>query len=80
MLTARDGLPQSAAELMGLSANSAETPVEEQTQRTDRINKFAASVFGKHGSLAIVLGVIAIAATVAITVIIRKKKGAKKKK
>jgi hypothetical protein len=77
MLTPRDGLPESAAQIMGLRDNSVEAPVVEHTERSDRNNKFGASVFGKDGWLIIVLGVAVIAAAVISALIIRKKKSGK---
>ena len=74
MLTPRDGLPESAAEIMGLSDSHLETPVVERTERSDRTNKLGASVFGKHGGAALVLGCVAVVGAGVATVIIRKKK------
>lgn len=74
MLTARDGLPEGAIQITGLRGNLVEVPVTERNERSDRTNKFMASVFGQRGWAAIVLGSIAIAATGIATVIIRKKK------
>ena len=74
MLTPRDGLPESVYEITGLRANAAEQPVEEQTQRTARTNKFQASVFGKGAALPIALGCAVIVAAGVSIVVIRKKK------
>ena len=79
MLTPRDGLPESAAALMGLRNNLEEAPVIERDERSDRINKFAASVFGKRGWVAVLLGSIAIVAAGVATIIIRKKKKEKER-
>ena len=77
MLTPRDGLPESVYEITGLRANAAEQPVEEQTQRTARTNKFQASVFGKGAALPIALGCAVIVAAGVSIVVIRKKKSDK---
>ena len=74
MLTPRDGLPESVYEITRLRANVAEQPVEEQTQRTARTNKFQASVFGKGAALPIALGCAVIVAAGVSIVVIRKKK------
>ena len=79
MLTPRDGLPESAAELMGLRNNLEEAPVIERNERSERTNKFSASVFGKHGWVALLLGSVVIVAAATATVIIRKKKQEKER-
>ena len=79
MLTPRDGLPESAAELMGLRNNLEEAPVIERNERSERTNKFSASVFGKHGWVALLLGSVVIVAATTATVIIRKKKQEKER-
>ncbi len=79
MLTPRDGLPESAAELMGLRNNLEEAPVIERNERSERTNKFSASVFGKHGWVALLLGGVVIVAAATATVIIRKKKQEKER-
>ena len=73
MLTPRDGLPQSVAQITGLRDNLSETPVTESDARSERKNKLPASVFGKGGP-ALVLGSIVIAAGVVSAIVIRKKK------
>ena len=73
MLTPRDGLPQSVAQITGLRDNLSETPVTESDARSERKNKLPASVFGKGGP-ALVIGSIVIAAGVVSAIVIRKKK------
>ena len=73
MLTPRDGLPQSVAQITGLRDNLSETPIMESDARSDRKNKLPASVFGKGGP-ALVIGSIVIAASVVSAIVIRKKK------
>ena len=73
MLTPRDGLPQSVAQITGLRDNLSETPVTESDARSERKNKLPASVFGKGGT-ALVIGSIVIAAGVVSAIVIRKKK------
>ena len=73
MLTPRDGLPQSVAQITGLRDNLSETPITESDARSERKNKLPASVFGKGGP-ALVIGGIVIAAGVVSAIVIRKKK------
>jgi hypothetical protein len=73
MLTPRDGLPQSVAQITSLRDNLSETPVTESDVRSERKNKLPASVFGKGGP-ALVIGSIVIAAGVVSAIVIRKKK------
>ena len=73
MLTPRDGLPQSVAQITGLRDNLSETPITESDARSERKNKLPASVFGKGGP-ALVIGSIVIAAGVVSAIVIRKKK------
>ena len=73
MLTPRDGLPQSVAQITGLRDNLSETPITESDARSERINKLPASVFGT-GASALVIGGIVIAAGVVSAIVIRKKK------
>lgn len=79
VLTPRDGLPATAASLTGMRGNPENVYVE-RTERTDRVNKYQASVFSNGGVVALVTigAVIAIAAVTII--IIRKKRPDKPKK
>ena len=73
MLTPRDGLPQSVAQITGLRDHLSETPITESDARSERNNELYASVFGKGGP-ALVIGTIVIAAGVVSAIVIRKKK------
>ena len=73
MLTPRDGLPQSVAQITGLRDHLSETPITESDARSERNNELYASVFGKGGP-ALVIGGIVIAAGVVSAIVIRKKK------
>ena len=73
MLTPRDGLPHSVAQITGLRDNLNETPITESDARSERNNKLPASVFG-IGVTALVIGSIVIAAGVVSAIVIRKKK------
>ena len=75
MLTPRDGLPESAGRITGMSDRMNFNYVE-RTGRTDRVNKYQASVFGTGGVLALVFGVVAIACAAAF--VIFKKYGKKR--
>lgn len=80
MLTARDGLPEEAFRLTGMRNESSDSPYVERTQRSERSNKFQASVFGKQGGVALVAGIAVIAAAFALVIykkIIVKKKSVK---
>ncbi|MBQ7504784.1 MAG: hypothetical protein IJT79_05640 [Ruminococcus sp.] len=61
MLTPRDGLPDTAANLTGMSGDP-DAPYVERTERSERVNKYQASVFGNGGIIALVIGVIVIIA------------------
>lgn len=75
MLTPRDGLPTSAGRITGMGDPNNITFIE-RTQRSDRVNKFQASVFsGKTGIALIVGGVVILAA--AAFVIFKKRSGKK---
>lgn len=75
MLTPRDGLPTSAGRITGMGDPNNITFIE-RTQRSDRVNKFQASVFsGKTGIALIVGGAVIIAA--AAFVIYKKRSGKK---
>lgn len=76
MLTPRDGLPAAAANLVGMRGDP-QTPYIERTERSERVNKYQASVFGKGGGIALILGGVVIIA-VAVYLIIRKKRSAEK--
>ena len=81
MLTPRDGLPASAGRITGMRSDPA-APYIERTERSDRSNKYQASVFGKGGSIALIIGgAMIFAAAAAITVKTRssKKKSANPK-
>ena len=69
MLTPRDGLPESAGRITGMRDPSA--PFIERTERSDRSNKYQASVFGKGGAYVLIIGGVLILAAAAI-IIIRK--------
>ena len=75
MLTPRDGLPTSAGRITGMGDPNNITYIE-RTQRSDRVNKFQASVFsGKTGIALIAGGAVIIAA--AAFVIFKKRSGKK---
>ncbi len=76
MLTPRDGLPDTTASLMGMRGDP-QTPYVERTERSERVNKYQASVFGEGGTIALILGCVAIIAA-AVYVMIRKKRSAVK--
>ena len=61
MLTAKEGLPESMTSLSGLRTPTYVTPQLDRENRSDRKNKFPASVFGENGALALVLGGVAVA-------------------
>ena len=67
MLTPRDGLPASAGRITGMRDPSA--PYIERTERSDRNNKYQASVFGKGGVYALIIGGAAILAATAAVII-----------
>ena len=75
MLTPRDGLPESVGRITGMR-DPWNFSFVERTQRSDRVNKFQASVFsGKTGIALIAGGVVLVAA--AVFVIIKKRSGKK---
>jgi hypothetical protein len=75
MLTPRDGLPSTALSVTGLNGDP-NAPYIERTQRSDRVNKYQASVFGNGGVIAIIIcGAVIVVA--AVIVIIKKKSGKK---
>ena len=77
MLTPRDGLPASAGRITGMRDPSA--PYFERTERSDRNNKYQASVFGKGGTYALIIGGVLILAAAA-AIIIRKSSAKNKSK
>ena len=79
MLTAKEGLPESVLKILGLSEADVNRAAEENDQRSERINKFGASAFIKHGGLAITIGGAVIIAVGVVTFVYykKKKKGAK---
>lgn len=80
MLTARDGLPESAVRIGGIREETVQTPIVERTERSSRTNKFPASVFGERGVLALVMGCIAVVGAGIAAAVIRKKHPADKQK
>ena len=75
MLTPRDGLPESVGRITGMR-DPWNFSFVERTQRSDRVNKFQASVFsGKTGIALIAGGVVILGA--AVFVIIKKRSGKK---
>ena len=75
MLTPRDGLPESVGRITGMR-DPWNFSFVERTQRSDRVNKFQASVFsGKTGIALIAGGVVLVAA--AAFVIFKKRSGKK---
>ena len=77
MLTPRDGLPASAGRITGMRDPSA--PYIERTERSDRNNKYQASVFGKGGTYALIIGGVLILAAAA-AIVIRKSSAKNKSK
>lgn len=77
MLTPRDGLPESAGRITGMRDPS--VPYIERTARGDRNNKYQASVFGKGGTYALIIGGVLILAAAA-AIIIRKSSAKNKSK
>ena len=76
MLTPRDGLPETAARLTGLNNDPFMFDYTERTQRSDRVNKYQASVFGSKAGIALVAGGIVIVGAAAF--VFFKKRSAKK--
>ncbi len=63
MLTPRDGLPDTAPSITGMRSDPS-LPFVERTQRSERTNKFQASVFGSSGLWVLIpVGVLVIAGT-----------------
>lgn len=80
MLTARDGLPEGAISLSGIREDSVQLPILERTERSDRKNKFPASIFTDHGIAALVAGAIALLVATVTAIVICKKTAKKEQK
>ena len=78
MLTPRDGLPDSKARLKGL-LDDPKAPYVERTQRSDRVNKYQASIFGNSGLIVLIPLAVIIVVGAAVYIIKRKKKNASDK-
>ena len=78
MLTPRDGLPASAGRITGMRSDLS-APYMERTERSDRSNKYQASVFGKGGFYALIIGGVLILAA-AGTIIIKRSSAKNKSK
>ena len=75
MLTKKEGLPESVLQILGLNENIISS--DEDDRRSERENKFGASVFTEHGGLAFAIGsAVIVAAGISAFVFYRKKKGA----
>lgn len=68
MLTPRDGLPETAARLTGLNNDPFMFDYTERTQRSDRVNKYQASVFGSKAGIALIAGGVAVAGAAAFVI------------
>ena len=79
MLTARDGLPERAVKINGVREASIQPPVLERTERSNRRNKFPASIFGDRGVLAMTMAGIAVIGAVIAAIFIKKKQPVGKK-
>ena len=75
MFTPRDGLPTSAGRITGMGDPDNITYIE-RTQRSDRVNKFQASVFSGKTGIALIIGGVVILAAAAF-VIFKKRSGKK---
>ena len=75
MLTPRDGLPTSAGRITGMGDPINITFIE-RTQRSDRVNKFQASVFSGKTGIALIAGGVVILGAAAF--VIYKKRSGKK--
>ncbi len=68
MLTPRDGLPETAAKLTGVNGDPFMFEYTERTQRSDRVNKYQASVFGSKAGIALIAGGVAVAGAAAFVI------------
>lgn len=75
MLTPRDGLPESVGRITGMR-DPWNFSFVERTQRSDRVNKFQASIFSGKTGIALIAGGVVLVAT-AVFVIIKKRSGKK---
>ncbi len=75
MLTPRDGLPETTASITGMLGDPS-VPYVERTQRSNRVNKFQASVFGTGGVTALIAGSVVMVMAVVAAVLIHKKRAA----
>ena len=75
ILTPRDGLPATSANLTGMLGDPS-APYAERTERGDRVNKYQASVFGRGGIMALILGVVVLFAAISYY-FFRKRRAAK---
>ncbi len=75
ILTPRDGLPATSANLTGMLGDPS-APYTERTERGDRVNKYQASVFGRGGIMALILGVVVLFAAISYY-FFRKRRAAK---
>lgn len=73
MLTKKEGLPESVLQILGLNENIISS--EEDDRRSERENKFGASVFTEHGGLAFAIGsAVIVAAGISAFVLYKKRK------
>ena len=75
MLTPRDGLPESVGRITGMR-DPWNFSFVERTQRSDRVNKFQASVFSGKTGIALIAGGVVILGAAAF--VIYKKRSGKK--
>ena len=75
ILTPRDGLPATSANLTGMLGDPS-APYVERTERGDRVNKYQASVFGRGGIMALILGIVVLFAAISYY-FFRKRRAAK---
>ena len=75
ILTPRDGLPATSANLTGMLGDPS-APYAERTERGDRVNKYQASVFGRGGIMALILGIVVLFAAISYY-FFRKRRAAK---
>lgn len=73
MLTKKEGLPESVLQILGLNENIISS--DEDDRRSERENKFGASVFTEHGGLAFAIGsAVIVAAGISAFVLYKKRK------